>query len=109
MSEERTIVHDERVSNISSVVLAALVGGLVGAAVGVMVAPKTGKELRGDIVQKTMDKWDETNIVEQGKEMVHELANLVNSLRSNKSNTVELKPTEEPSPAVEFDSSEIDE
>jgi gas vesicle protein len=52
------------------------VGCLVGAAVAIMVAPKSGKELRSDISDKARD------LISRGKE---EVANL--NLGSNKSSS----------------------
>ena len=39
-------------SNLRTVAVAALVGGLAGAAVGLMFAPKSGKELRHGLYKK---------------------------------------------------------
>ncbi|MEE9911726.1 MAG: YtxH domain-containing protein [Deltaproteobacteria bacterium] len=61
-------------------VVGFLIGGAVGAALGILFAPKSGKELRADIRQKSedlygkaKDKYDETvhtveNVVKQAKD-----------------------------------------
>lgn len=36
-------------------VIGALVGGIVGAAVGLLLAPKTGKDLRSDVAQQAVN------------------------------------------------------
>lgn len=55
----------EQESNFWTVALAGFgVGCLVGAAVAIMVAPKSGKELRGDIMDKGRD------LIGHGKELV---------------------------------------
>ena len=51
----------------TAVITAFVVGGLVGAALGVLFAPKAGKETRGDI-----NEWmGET--FEKGKEKMHKM------------------------------------
>ena len=49
--------HSSSESNctICTIAAAALVGGLAGALVGLMIAPKSGKELRQDICGKASD------------------------------------------------------
>lgn len=54
----------------SSVLVPFLVGGLIGAGVALLLAPKSGRELRNDIkgvASKTRDKVALT--IEQGKEL----------------------------------------
>ena len=45
-------------NNLTTVAIAALVGGLAGAVVGLMCAPKSGKELRQGIYKKADDAID---------------------------------------------------
>lgn len=45
--------HESGSTNLTAIAVAALVGGLAGAVVGLMTAPKSGKELRQDIRNKT--------------------------------------------------------
>lgn len=47
-SEEETI-------DMKDFVIGALVGGIVGAAVGLLLAPKTGKDLRSDVAQQAVN------------------------------------------------------
>ena len=76
-------------SNLTTVAVAALVGGLAGAAVGLMFAPKSGKELRHGIYKKADDaiervedvtslhagtlKQQGTNMVDKGKQLAEDL------------------------------------
>jgi len=57
----------------SSILVPFLVGGLVGAGIALLLAPKSGKELRQDIkdiASKTRDTVAET--VEKGKDLYEE-------------------------------------
>ncbi len=54
-------------SGLSTVVIAALVGGIAGAAVGLMLAPKSGLELRQDIGSKTRQTFQELEEIAEEK------------------------------------------
>jgi gas vesicle protein len=50
-----------------------LIGGLVGAGIALLLAPKSGKELREDIADMTTRTRDKvTDTVEKGKDMYRE-------------------------------------
>ncbi|MFC5543339.1 MAG: YtxH domain-containing protein [Bacilli bacterium] len=44
--------REEETINMKDFVIGALVGGIVGAAVGLLLAPKTGKDLRSDVLEQ---------------------------------------------------------
>ena len=49
-------------SGFGSFLAGAVIGGLIGAAIGLLLAPQTGEELRehvGDFVEGKMADWDE--------------------------------------------------
>lgn len=89
----------------STVVIAALIGGLAGAIVGLLVAPKSGSELRKDIEDKAKETWHSleeitsekadilegvrADVVSEGKRLVEDLKALVYELRHHE---IELKP-----------------
>ncbi|MFZ3101275.1 MAG: YtxH domain-containing protein [Desulfitobacteriaceae bacterium] len=54
-------------SSLSTVVIAALVGGIAGAAVGLMLSPKSGQELRQDIGSKARQTFQELQEVTEAK------------------------------------------
>lgn len=58
------------VKNEVSVVVPFLVGGLVGAGIALLLAPKSGKELRKDIKDMASDTRDKiATTVDKGKEL----------------------------------------
>ncbi len=57
----------------SSILLPFLVGGLVGAGVALLLAPKAGKELRKDIRDLASDTRDKVGLtIDRGKELYEE-------------------------------------
>lgn len=76
-------------TNLGTIAVAALVGGLAGAVVGLMLAPKSGKELRRGIYKKADDamehvenvtshhasalKRQSIDLVSKGKELAEDL------------------------------------
>ncbi|MDR3289066.1 MAG: YtxH domain-containing protein [Peptococcaceae bacterium] len=64
-----------------SIILAALLGGAVGALVGVMVAPKSGKELRQDISVKAKETWGNLDLLEEGKGVLSDIRDTLSDLK----------------------------
>jgi len=94
-------------SNLSTVAVAALVGGLAGAVVGLMFAPKSGKELRHVIYKKADNALDHvedvtsqhaetlkhqgTDLVDKGKKLAEDLQTFIQeSLRMKKSGYIPI-------------------
>ena len=88
-------------SNLRPVAVAALVGGLAGAAVGLMFAPKSGKELRHGLYKKADNalehvedvtslhtgalKQQGSNLVDKGKQLAEDLQTFIQeSLKQKK-------------------------
>ena len=115
-------------SNLRTVAVAALVGGLAGAAVGLMFAPKSGKELRHTIYKKADDaiehvedatnlhagalKQQGTNLVDKGKQLAEDLQTFIQeSLKLKKSEYIPINITQDMPPvgvASVLDKPEID-
>lgn len=94
-------------TNLRTVAVAALVGGLAGAVVGLMFAPKSGKELRQGIYKKTDDaiehvedvtshhagalKQQGTDLVGKGKQLAEDLQTFIQeSLKMKKSGYIPI-------------------
>ena len=94
-------------TNLCTVAVAALVGGLAGAVVGLMFAPKSGKELRQRIYEKADDalehvedvtshhagalKQQGTDLVDKGKQLAEDLQTFIQeSLKLKKSNYIPI-------------------
>lgn len=112
-------------TNLSTVAVAALVGGLAGAVVGLMFAPKSGKELRQKIYNKADDaiehvedvtshhagalKQQGTDLVGKGKQLAEDLQTFIQeSLKLRKSGYIPIiikdTPSEEsPQTKLEID------
>jgi len=75
--------------NVCSVASSFLLGGLIGAAIGLLVAPKSGKEVRqqirdmaGDVKGKAEDYYDQireavTSALVEGKGLIDEKKRLI--------------------------------
>jgi len=94
-------------TDLSTVAVAALVGGLAGAVVGLMFAPKSGKELRQGIYQKADDaiehvedvtshhagalKQQGNDLVDKGKKLAEDLQTFIQeSLKLRKSGYIDI-------------------
>ncbi len=94
-------------TSLSTIAVAALVGGLAGAAVGLMCAPKSGKELRRGLCKKADNaiehvedvtsyhaetlKQQGTNVVDKGKKLAEDLQTFIQeSLKMKKSSYIPL-------------------
>ena len=94
-------------SDLSTVAVAALVGGLAGAVVGLMLAPQSGKELRQRIYKKADNakehvedvtshhagalKQQSINLVDKGKQLAEDLQTFIQeSLKMKKSGYIPI-------------------
>jgi len=94
-------------THLCTVAVAALVGGLAGAAVGLIFAPKSGKELRQGIYKKADDaiehvedvtshhagalKQQGTDLVDKGKRLAEDLQTFIQeSLKMKKSGYIHI-------------------
>ena len=53
-------IYEEEYVNMKDFVIGALVGGIVGAAAGLLLAPKPGKELRSDVAVQAVNLKDKS-------------------------------------------------
>jgi gas vesicle protein len=66
-----------QMNNNTKLIFGVLAGAAAGFALGMMLAPKKGSELRGDIVDKLEDlQCRVTDLLEEGREKLSELAGL---------------------------------
>ncbi len=112
-------------SHLGTVAVAALVGGIAGAVVGLMFAPKSGRELRQGIYRKADDaiervedatslragalKQQGTDLVGKGKQLAEDLQTFIQeSLKLKKSGYIPIniaqdtQPTEAPTTTPEI-------
>ncbi|GLC88202.1 YtxH domain-containing protein [Lysinibacillus piscis] len=54
----QTVIYEEERVNMKDFVIGALVGGIVGAAAGLLLAPKSGKDLRSDVAVQAVHLKD---------------------------------------------------
>jgi len=112
-------------THLRTVAVAALVGGLAGAAVGLMFAPKSGKELRQKIYRTADDamehvedvtslhagalKQQGTNMVDKGKQLVEDLQTFIQeSLKPKKSGYIPINIDQESTEDLPEDNVEMD-
>lgn len=99
--------EEQKGAGLTTVAVAALVGGLAGAALGILLAPKSGKELRQDLGGKAHEIGDKAHrawrdleetagekvaavqttrdeFVHEGKKLVAELQTMIQEFRRSK-------------------------
>ncbi len=79
-------------SNYKSFLLGTLIGGAVGAITALLLAPKSGRELRRDIVDTSTDIYDKaadyvTNSIQEGKSKAQ---NIINVARRQADSMIEV-------------------
>ncbi|GAB0169642.1 YtxH domain-containing protein [Lysinibacillus sp. CTST325] len=96
---QESIYEEERV-NMKDFVIGALVGGIVGAAAGLLLAPKSGKDLRSDVAVQAVNLKDKSadfsttakdktvQLSKQIQEQSTQLVEKVKTLKSAKAPTV---------------------
>jgi gas vesicle protein len=84
---------DELTRNKSSMLISFLVGGVVGAGVALLLAPKAGKEVRDDIKRFASDTQDRvTHAIDEGKELYNEGKSVIsNAIEAGKTAYVNEK------------------
>ena len=79
---------DDRGSNASGVILSFLLGGLVGAALATLFAPRSGRETReilGERLRETADKGREIRdrVASRGREVVDEASDYLKTAKED--------------------------
>ncbi len=98
-NSQDSIYEEERV-NMKDFVIGALVGGIVGAAAGLLLAPKSGKDLRSDVAVQAVNLKDKSadlsstakdktvQLSKQIQEQSSQLVEKVKTLKTAKAPTV---------------------
>lgn len=82
-------IYEEENVNMKDFVIGALIGGIVGAAAGLLLAPKPGKDLRSDVAIQALSAKDKTvQLSKQLQEQSSQLVEKVKTLKPAKDHTV---------------------
>ncbi|MHB1653154.1 MAG: YtxH domain-containing protein [Desulfitobacteriaceae bacterium] len=108
------MAEEAKESHLSTVIVAALIGGIAGAVTGLMLAPKSGRELRQEVGLKAQAAWQEveevatqgqksaqavsTDLLEKGKQLTDDLITFVQELTKAK-----MPPTRVATPGTSKD------
>lgn len=104
----------QRNNNLGTVAVAALIGGLAGAVVGLMFAPKSGKALRqgiqtkaDNVLERVEDvtihhagalKQQGTDLVDKGKRLAEDLQTFIQDLKFKKSDNIPINIAKDTQP-----------
>ena len=83
VDSNRAIYGEESSVNMKDFVIGALVGGIVGAAAGLLLAPKAGSELRGDVAHQAVNIKDKS--VELSQQLKDQSTQLVDKVKAKTS------------------------
>jgi len=83
VDSNRAIYGEESSVNMKDFVIGALVGGIVGAAAGLLLAPKAGRELRGDVAHQAVNIKDKS--VELSQQLKDQSTHLVDKVKAKTS------------------------
>ena len=83
VDSNRAIYGEESSVNMKDFVIGALVGGIVGAAAGLLLAPKAGSELRGDVAHQAVNIKDKS--VELSQQLKDQSTHLVDKVKAKTS------------------------
>ena len=83
VDSNRAIYGEESSVNMKDFVIGALVGGIVGAAAGLLLAPKAGRELRGDVAHQAVNIKDKS--FELSQQLKDQSTHLVDKVKSKTS------------------------
>ena len=83
VDSNRAIYGEESSVNMKDFVIGALVGGIIGAAAGLLLAPKAGSELRGDVAHQAVNIKDKS--VELSQQLKDQSTQLVDKVKSKTS------------------------
>ena len=90
-------IYDEETVNMKDFVIGALVGGIVGAAVGLLLAPKTGKDLRSDVATQAVNIKDKSVVLSSNaKEKTVKLSNQLKEQSTQLVDKVKAKTSKVP-------------
>ena len=83
VDSNKSIYGEESSVNMKDFIIGALVGGIVGAAAGLLLAPKAGSELRGDVAHQAVNIKEKS--VELSQQLKDQSTHLVDKVKSKTS------------------------
>ncbi len=90
-------IYNEETVNVKDFVIGALVGGIVGAAVGLLLAPKAGKDLRSEVANQAITLRDRSlELSSTAKEKTVHLSNQLKEQSVSLVDKVKLRTTKVP-------------
>lgn len=90
-------MYEEESVNMKDFVIGALVGGIVGAAAGLLLAPKTGRDLRSDVAsQAEMIKDRSVSLSSTAKEKTVQISNQLKEQSTQLVDKVKYKTSKVP-------------
>lgn len=94
-------IYEEESVNMKDFVIGALVGGIVGAAAGLLLAPKTGQDLRSDVIVQAGNLKDKS--VNLSSTAVEKTVHLSNQLKEQSAQLVDKVKTKSSKVPTVFD------
>ncbi|RUL56512.1 MULTISPECIES: YtxH domain-containing protein [Lysinibacillus] len=90
-------IYEEDTLNMKDFVIGALVGGIVGAAAGMLLAPKTGRDLRSDVATQAVQLKDRSvTLSSTAKEKTVQISNQLKEQSTQLVDKVKAKTTKVP-------------
>lgn len=90
-------IYEEETINMKDFVIGALVGGIIGAATGLLLAPKTGRDLRSDVATQAVNIRDKSIVLSStAKEKTVQLSNQLKEQSTQLVDKVKLKTSKVP-------------
>ncbi|KGR73592.1 YtxH domain-containing protein [Ureibacillus manganicus] len=90
-------IYREETINMKDFIIGALIGGMVGAAAGLLLAPKTGRDLRNDVASQAITIRDKgVEFSSTAKEKTVQLSNQLKEQSVNLVDKVKSKTTKVP-------------
>lgn len=89
------VIYKEEEVNMKDFVIGAFVGGIVGAAVGLLLAPKAGKDLRSDVATQAVNLKDKSlQLSEVAKEKGSQITEVAKEKTIRLSNQIKEQSTQ---------------
>lgn len=90
-------IYEEETVNMKDFVIGAFVGGIVGAAVGLLLAPKTGRDLRSDVASQAVNLREKGVVLSSSaKEKTLQLSNQLKEQSTHLVDKVKTKTSKVP-------------
>lgn len=97
VANNASIYGEEETMNLKDFVIGALVGGIVGAAAGLLLAPKAGRELRSEVATQAVTLKDKSvELSSTAKEKTAQFSHTIKEQSSNFVDKVKAKTQKTP-------------